>query len=344
MNRFKFLILFLCIIFLAFGCQKNLYLTGLFAQRMSLPVNAILLVQDVKKKIPLFPMNSWTAQGKRCKQLQLEGENRSRNDERIKKAKKYLESMLKQIRARAENQEVALSIQCRGSSCFEYRQLVSFSEDYFSNARDFSLQNNPLLADVKILIRSEGEALILEAIDIEGTIGNVDEVIAKFILSEEFSETEWVTIDVPAFDEDGETAPALRYRIMRRLVNESEYNGAGTSKLPQTNIDYSNALNYCQRFGSDTVLPNLHTFEFALRQGIILGNRRSLYEMIRITNEESEVESQLINWEQDMFNFERFLDQMLIFSWISSKYDDAKQTYFQDDLGFRCATWEGFVE
>ena len=153
---------------------------------------------------------------------------------------------------------------------------------------------------MKILIRSEGEALILEAIDIEGTIGNVDEVIAKFILSEEFSETEWVTIDVPAFDEDGETAPALRYRIMRRLVNESEYNGV-TSKLPQTNIDYSNALNYCQRFGSDTVLPNLHTFEFALRQGIILGNRRSLYEMIRITNEESEVESQLINWEQDMF-------------------------------------------
>ena len=63
-----------------------------------------------------------------------------------------------------------------------------------------------------------------------------------------------------------------------------------------------------------------------------------------ISNEEDEVESQLINWEQDAFNFERFLDQMLIFSWISSKYDDAKQTYFQDDLGFRCATWEGFVE
>ena len=39
--------------------------------------------------------------------------------------------------------------------------------------------------------------------------------------------------------------------------------------------------------------------------------------MIRITNEEDEVESQLINWEQDVFNFERFLDQMLIFSWIS---------------------------
>ena len=139
---------------------------------------------------------------------------------------------------------------------------------------------------------------------------------------------------MPAFDEDGETAPALRYRIMRRLVNESEYNGAGTSKLPQTNIDYSNALNYCQRFGSSTVLPICTPLNCTPSDN--LGNRRSLYEMIRITNEESEVESQLINWEQDMFDFERFLDQMLIFSWISSKYDDAKQTYFQDDLISLC--------
>ena len=344
MNCIKFLLLFLCIIFLAYGCQKKPLPSGPVCPEDVPPCKCNPFGPGCKEEDPPFPNEFMDCPGKRCKQLQLEGEDRSRAERRIKKAKESLESMLKQIRTLAENQEVAIFVQCRGNICGKYRQLIMYIEDYFSNARNFSLQKNPALADVKVLLRSEDEALILEAVDIEGTIGNVDEVLAKIILGEELSQTEWITVEVPAFDEDGETAPATRYRIMRRLVSESEYRGTGTSRLPQTNIDYPTALRYCQKFGSDTVLPNLHTFEFALRQGKIVGNRRSLYEMIRITNEEDEVESQLINWEQDVFNFERFLDQMLIFSWISSKYDDAKQTYFQDDLGFRCATWEGFVE
>ena len=69
--------------------SKNLYLTGLFAQRMSLPVKCNPFGPGCKEEDPPLPNEFMDCPGKRCKQLPLEGENRSRNDERFKKAKKY---------------------------------------------------------------------------------------------------------------------------------------------------------------------------------------------------------------------------------------------------------------
>ena len=76
-----------------------------------------------------------------------------------------------------------------------------------------------------------------------------------------------------------------------------------------------------------------------MRKGIIAGHRRSHREIVRLSNEEDEIEGQLINYDNDLFDFARSLDTMLIFSWVTGDYDVSKQTYFQDDLGFRCAYW-----
>ena len=58
-----------------------------------------------------------------------------------------------------------------------------------------------------------------------------------------------------------------------------------------------------------------------------------------VDNDEDEIEGPMINYEIDLFDFERALDTMLIFSWRTGDYESSKQTYFQDDLGFRCAYW-----
>jgi hypothetical protein len=126
---------------------------------------------------------------------------------------------------------------------------------------------------------------------------------------------------------------------MKNLVTQSEYSGVGVSRLPQVGLSFEDAGAYCQKQGRDAVPPNVNVFEYALRQGKIVGHRRAHLEIVRLTNDEDEIEGPMINYEIDLFDFERALDTMLIFSWRTGDYESSKQTYFQDDLGFRCAYW-----
>jgi hypothetical protein len=91
--------------------------------------------------------------------------------------------------------------------------------------------------------------------------------------------------------------------------------------------------------GSPT--ENQHGVQCSLevKQVNFIIDRRALLEIVRLTNEEDEIEGPMINYEIDLFDFERALDTMLIFSWRTGDYESSKQTYFQDDLGFRCAYW-----
>jgi len=206
------------------------------------------------------------------------------------------------------------------------------------NSRDFNLQSDESLSDLKVMIRLDGEQLIFEALDEDGTIGNAGEILARASLGRDVAESGWSLVSVPTF-EDGEPTTPMSFRIMKNLVTQSEYSGVGVSRLPQVGLSFEAAVAYCQKQGRDAVPPNVHVFEYALRQGKIVGHRRAHLEIVRLTNEEDEIEGPMINYEIDLFDFERALDAMLIFSWRTGDYESSKQTYFQDDLGFRCAYW-----
>ena len=184
----------------------------------------------------------------------------------------------------------------------------------------------------------DGEQLIFEALDEDGTVGDAGEKLAKASLGRDVVESGLGLVTVPTF-EDGEPSSPMNFRIMKNLVTQSEYSGVGVSRLPQVGLSYEAAVAYCQKQGRDSVPPNVHVFEYALRQGIIVGHKRAILEIVRLTNEEDEIEGPMINYENDLFDFERALDTMLIFSWRTGDYESSKQTYFQDDLGFRCAYW-----
>lgn len=257
----------------------------------------------------------------------------------LEEIKEQLSSLLNQIRSKAENREVSLFVQCMGKACRRMKNLRQTTENYLGNSRDFNLQSDAELADLMISISLDGEQLIFEAFDRDGTIGDMGEIVARAGLGREAAESGWSMVKVPTFDEDGEAAAPMNFRIMKNLVTQSEYSGVGVSRLPQVGLSFEDAVAYCQKQGRDAVPPNVHVFEYALRQGLIAGHRRAYREIVRLSNEEDEIEGQLINYENDLFDFERALDTMLIFSWVTGDYDVSKQTYFQDDLGFRCAYW-----
>ena len=251
---------------------------------------------------------------------------------------KQLTSLLNQIRIKAENQEVSLFVQCEGKTCRRVKNLKETTENFLNKARDFNVQTDESLADIDVKLRMDGEQLIFEAIDEDGEIGSAGEILARTSLGRDKVESGWSLVTVPTF-EDGEPSSPMSFRIMKNLVTQSEYSGTGVSRLPQVGLSYEAAVTYCQKLGRDAVPPNLHVFEYALRQGQILGHRRAHLEIVRLTNEEDEIEGPMINYENDLFDFERALDTMLIFSWRTGDYESSKQTYFQDDLGFRCAFW-----
>ncbi|MDC0229626.1 hypothetical protein OAK48_01505 [Deltaproteobacteria bacterium] len=251
---------------------------------------------------------------------------------------KQLTSLLNQIRIKAENQEVSLFVQCEGKACRRVKNLKETTENFLNKARDFNVQTDKSLADIDVKVRMDGEQLIFEAIDEDGEIGSAGEILARTSLGRDKVESGWSLVTVPTF-EDGEPSSPMSFRIMKNLVTQSEYSGTGVSRLPQVGLSYEAAVAYCQKLGRDAVPPNVHVFEYALRQGLILGHRRAHLEIVRLTNEEDEIEGPMINYENDLFDFERALDTMLIFSWRTGDYESSKQTYFQDDLGFRCAYW-----
>lgn len=250
-----------------------------------------------------------------------------------------LTSLLNQIRIKAENQEVSIFVKCVGKACRSIKNLKETTENFLGNSRDFNLQSDESLSDLKVKIRLDGEQLIFEALDEDGTIGNAGEILARASLGRDVAESGWSPVSVPTFDEDGEPSSPMIFRIMKNLVTQSEYSGVGVSRLPQVGLSFEAAVAYCQKQGRDAVPPNVHVFEYALRQGKIVGHRRAHLEIVRLTNEEDEIEGPMINYEIDLFDFERALDTMLIFSWRTGDYESSKQTYFQDDLGFRCAYW-----
>ncbi len=249
-----------------------------------------------------------------------------------------LTSLLNQIRIKAENQEVSIFVKCVGKACRRIKNLKETTENFLGNSRDFNLQSDESLADLKVKIRLDGEQLIFEALDEDGAIGNAGEILARASIGREVAESGWSLVTVPTF-EDGEPSFPMNFRIMKNLVTQSEYSGVGVSRLPQVGLSFEAAVAYCQKLGRDAVPPNVHVFEYALRQGKIVGHRRALLEIVRLTNEEDEIEGPMINYEIDLFEFGRALDTMLIFSWRTGDYESSKQTYFQDDLGFRCAYW-----
>jgi len=251
---------------------------------------------------------------------------------------KQLTSLLNQIRIKAENQEVSIFVKCEGKACRRIKNLKETTEDFLNKARDFNVQTDESLSDIDVKLRLDGEQLIFEAIDEDGEIGSAGEILARTSLGRDKVESGWSLVTVPTF-EDGEPSSPMRFRIMKNLVTQSEYSGTGVSRLPQVGLSYEAAVAYCQKLGRDAVPPNVHVFEYALRQGQILGHRRAHLEIVRLTNEEDEIEGPMINYENDLFDFERALDTMLIFSWRTGDYESSKQTYFQDDLGFRCAYW-----
>ena len=249
-----------------------------------------------------------------------------------------LTSLLNQIRIKAENQEASIFVKCVGKACRSIKNLKETTENFLGNSRDFNLQSDESLSDLKVKIRLGGEQLIFEALDEDGTIGNAGEILARASLGRDVAESGWSLVSVPTF-EDGEPTTPMSFRIMKNLVTQSEYSGVGVSRLPQVGLRFEAAVAYCQKQGRDAVPPNVHVFEYALRQGKIVGHRRAHLEIVRLTNEEDEIEGPMINYEIDLFDFERALDAMLIFSWRTGDYESSKQTYFQDDLGFRCAYW-----
>lgn len=250
-----------------------------------------------------------------------------------------LTSLLNQIRIKAENQEVSIFVKCVGKACRSIRNLKETTENFLGNSRDFNLQSDETLADLKVKIRLDGEQLIFEVLDEDGNVGDAGEFLARASLGRDVAESGWSLVSVPTFDEDGEPSSPMSFRIMKNLVTQSEYSGVGVSRLPQVGLSYEDAGAYCQKQGRDAVPPNVHVFEYALRQGKIVGHRRAHLEIVRLTNGEDEIEGPMINYEIDLFDFERALDTMLIFSWRTGDYESSKQTYFQDDLGFRCAYW-----
>ena len=250
-----------------------------------------------------------------------------------------LTSLLNQIRIKAENQEVSIFVKCVGKACRSIKNLKETTENFLGNSRDFNLQSDESLSDLKVKIRLDGEQLIFEALDEDGTIGNAGEILARASLGRDVVESGWSLVSVPTFDEDGEPSSPMSFRIMKNLVTQSEYSGVGVSRLPQVGLSFDDAVAYCQKQGRDADPPSVHVFEYALRQGKIVGHRRAHLEIVRLTNEEDEIEGPMINYEIDLFDFERALDTMLIFSWRTGDYESSKQTYFQDDLGFRCAYW-----
>ena len=249
-----------------------------------------------------------------------------------------LTSLLNQIRIKAENQEVSIFVKCVGKACRSIKNLKETTENFLGNSRDFNLQSDESLSDLKVKIRLDGEQLIFEALDEDGTVGNAGEILARASLGRDVAESGWSLVSVPTFEDEEPSSP-MSFRIMKNLVTQSEYSGVGVSRLPQVGLSFEAAVAYCQKQGRDAVPPNVHVFEYALRQGKIVGHRRALLEIVRLTNEEDEIEGPMINYETDLFDFERALDTMLIFNWITGDYESSKQTYFQDDLGFRCAYW-----
>ena len=249
-----------------------------------------------------------------------------------------LTSLLNQIRIKAENQEVSIFVKCVGKACRSIKNLKETTENFLGNSRDFNLQSDESLSDLKVKIRLDGEQLIFEALDEDGTIGNAGEILARASLGRDVAESGWSLVTVPTFEDEEPSSP-MSFRIMKNLVTQSEYSGVGVSRLPQVGLSFEATVAYCQKLGRDAVPPNVHVFEYALRQGKIVGHRRAHLEIVRLTNEEDEIEGPLINYEIDQFGFDRALDTMLIFSWRTGDYESSKQTYFQDDLGFRCAYW-----
>ena len=257
----------------------------------------------------------------------------------LEEINEQLSSLLNQIRSKAENREVSLYVKCVGKACRRLKNLQQTTENYLGNSREFNLQSDEDLADLVVSIRLDGEQLFFEAFDRDGTIGDMGEIVARAGLGREVAESGWSLVTVPTFDEDSNPAAPMQFRIMNNLVTQSEYSGVGVSRLPQVGLSFEAAVVFCQKQGRDAVPPNVHVFEYALRKGIIAGHRRSHREIVRLSNEEDEIEGQLINYDNDLFDFARSLDTMLIFSWVTGDYDVSKQTYFQDDLGFRCAYW-----
>jgi len=256
----------------------------------------------------------------------------------LEEIEEQLASLLNQIRIKAENQEVAIFVECEAKACRRIKNLQETTENFLGNSRDFNLQSDESLADINVKIRLDGEQLIFEALDKDGTVGNAGEILARASLGRDLVESGWSLVKVPTFEDEEPSSP-MNFRIMKNLVTQSEYSGTGVSRLPQVGLSFEAAVEYCQKQGRDAVPPNVHVFEYALRQGKIVGHRRSHLEIVRITNEEDEIEGPMINYEIDLFDFERALDTMLIFSWRTGDYESSKQTYFQDDLGFRCAYW-----
>ena len=256
----------------------------------------------------------------------------------LEEIEEQLTSLLNQIRIKSENQEVSIFVQCEGEACRRIKNLQETTENFLGNSRDFKRTSDESLADLNVKIRLDGEQLIFEALDKDGTIGDAGDILAHVSLKRDVAESGWSLVSVPTF-EDGEPGSPMIFRIMNNLVTQSEYSGVGVSRLPQVGLSFEAAVAYCQKQGRDAVPPNVHVFEYALRQGAIVGHRRAHLEIVRLTNEEDEIEGPMINYEIDLFDFERALDTMLIFSWRTGDYESSKQTYFQDDLGFRCAYW-----
>ena len=258
----------------------------------------------------------------------------------LEEIEEKLTSLLNQIRIKSENQEVSIFVQCEGEACRRIKNLQETTENFFYHSRDFKLQTNESFADLNVKIRLDGEQLIFEALDKEGTIGDGDagDILAHVSLRRDMVESGWSRVSVPTF-EDREPGSPMIFRIMNNLVTQSEYSGVGVSRLPQVGMSFEAAVAHCQKQGLDAVPPNVHVFEYALRQGKIVGHRRAHLEIVRLTDEEDETEGPMIYYENDLFDFERALDTMLIFNWITGDYESSKQTYFQDDLGFRCAYW-----
>lgn len=288
------------------------------------------------------------------------------------KLREQLAFLHKRIQQKA-NRKVSVFVFCEKEACESIQRLQLYTENYLGNSRGITLQNDRQLADLIIRIRKSGDQIWFEATDMEGSIGDKGVVVAQSseVFLEEVEEVKWIEVQVPVSQEmdedddllmdedddllideedmeefkenDTESLQSIqRYNVQQFLVSRGAFGDSDRSNYPKTAINFLRASEHCEeKYGKSATLVNVHVFEYALRAGSISGYRSAMSEMVRLSNRDDALEGNLINEKNDLFDFSKHQSEMLIFNWVSGKYDSAKKSYYQENMGFRCMIYLG---
>jgi len=257
------------------------------------------------------------------------------------------------VRNQTDKDYMEFHVQCSGDLCGRYPGVQADLRELLDAEPTLDYQGDAELASLRVDYTITREALRLKAYRVDGQM-NTTGVSSQRIVLEQQKAQRWAKVKIPIASADSDTATEagkfMQYRVLREMVSKKEYatlmNQPHPSEqkkdFPVEGLFYEEAARYCASDPDNVnaTLPSVHVLEHAVRNGVIVGSLYTPREMVRLTNPTDANESLMIREDMDLFDFDRHAAEMLIFNWSDGRYSTAKQSYRQDQIGFRCAVLE----